>query len=171
MTDIPTTSGSAAAPPSTGPSVSPTPVSDEDRRSMGTVVGDIGKQLSTLMRQEVDLAKAEAKQSATQAGTGIGLYAGAGVAGLLFLVFLSVAAWWALGASIGRGWSGLIVAVIWLIIAGILALVGRARMKKIRGLPDTAETVKKVPSALKGQERPGPPARHGRRTDDDQFRS
>jgi len=157
MTDIPATSGSSAAMPATA-----TPGPDEDRRSLGTLVGDIGKELSTLMRQEVDLAKAEAKQSASQAGRGIGMYAGAGVAGLLFLVFLSVAAWWALGGVIGRGWSGLIVAVIWAIIAGILAMLGRARMREIRGLPDTAETVKKVPPALKGQEPPGPgPARHG----------
>jgi hypothetical protein len=147
----------AAASPSTTPSTTPStsPASEDDRRSLGTLVGDIGKDLSTLMRQEVALAKAEAKQSANKAGKGIGLYAGAGVAGLLFLVFLSVAVWWGLGNSIGRGWSGLIVAVIWAIIAVILALAARANMRKIRGLPDTAETVKRVPPALKGQERPG----------------
>ncbi len=138
-----------ATPPGPRPT-GPGPVADD--RSLGTLVGDIGKDLSTLLRQEVALAKAEARQSATQAGTGIGLFVGAAIGGLLFLVFISVAAWWALGAAIGGGWSGVIVAVVWLIIAGILGLAGRARMKKIRGLPDTADTVKKVPPALKGQE-------------------
>jgi uncharacterized membrane protein len=124
-------------------------------RSIGELLADISKDLTTLMRQELDLAKAEAKQSATQAGKGIGMFAGAGVAGLLFLIFLSTAVWWALGAAIGRGWSALIVAVIWAIVAVILAMVGRTEMQKAEGIPRTTDTVKKIPPALKGQERPG----------------
>jgi Putative Actinobacterial Holin-X, holin superfamily III len=124
----------------------------EDGRSIGQILGDVSRDVSTLMRQEVALAKAEARQSATRAGKGIGLFAGAGVAGMLFLVFISVCVWWALGGLIGRGWSALIVAVIWAIIAVILVVAGRAEMKRIRGLPQTAETMGKVPNALKGQE-------------------
>lgn len=146
MTEFPTGPGSPSTPGATAAATSD--------RSVGAVLSDISKDLTTLMRQEIDLAKAEAKQSATRAGKGAGMFAGAGVAGLLFLVFLSVAGWWALGGLIGRGWSGLIVAVVWAIIAGILALVGRAEMRKINGLPETAETVKKIPPALKGQEPP-----------------
>jgi len=127
----------------------------DDQRSIGAVLSDVSKDLSTLLRQEIELAKAEAKQSVTRAGTGVGLFAGAAVAGLMFLVFLSVAGWWALGAAIGGGWSGLVVAGIWVIIALILAMVGRAQMKKINGMPETAQTVKKIPPALKGQEREG----------------
>jgi len=135
------------------PGVGPAPAGRaEDHRSLGTLVSDIGQDLSTLFRQEVALAKAEAKQSATQAGTGISLFVGAAIGGLLFLVFISVATWWALGGAIGRGWSGVIVAVVWAIVAVVLALAGRAEMKKIRGLPDTVDTVKRVPPALKGQE-------------------
>jgi Putative Actinobacterial Holin-X, holin superfamily III len=124
----------------------------EDGRSIGQILGDVSRDVSTLMRQEVALAKAEARQSATRAGKGIGLFVGAGVAGMLFLVFISVCVWWALGGLIGRGWSALIVAVIWAIIAVILVVAGRAEMKRIRGLPQTAETMGKVPNALKGQE-------------------
>ena len=65
----------------------------EDGRSIGQILGDVTRDVSTLMRQEVALAKAEARQSATQAGKGIGMLVGAGVAGMLFLVFLSVCAW------------------------------------------------------------------------------
>jgi len=104
------------------------------------------------MRQEVALAKAELRQSGTQAGKGIGMYVGAAVAGMLFLVFLSVCVWWALGGLIGRGWSALIVAVVWAIVAAILAMVGKKEFERIRGLPQTAETMSKVPNALKGQE-------------------
>ncbi|GAB3918543.1 hypothetical protein GCM10011575_34200 [Microlunatus endophyticus] len=148
MTDLPN------RPSTLGASVRP---EDEpaDRTSVGTLLGDISKDLTTLLRQEIDLAKAEARQSAIRAGSGIGMFGGAAVAGLLFLVFLSVAGWWALGGVIGRGWSGLVVAGIWAVVAVILALVGRAQLKKINGLPETTETVKKIPPALKGQERTG----------------
>jgi membrane protein implicated in regulation of membrane protease activity len=100
----------------------------------------------------VALAKAELRQSGQRAGKGIGMLAGAAVAGLLFLVFLSVSAWWALGEVTGRGWSALIVAAVWVIVAIILAMAGRAEMKRIRGIPDTTDTLGKVPNALKGQE-------------------
>ena len=124
----------------------------EDGRSIGQILGDVSRDVSTLMRQEVALAKAELRQSGMQAGKGIGMYVGAAVAGMLFLVFLSVCVWWALGGLIGRGWSALIVAVVWAIVAAILAMVGKKEFERIRGLPQTAETMSKVPNALKGQE-------------------
>ena len=124
----------------------------EDGRSIGSVLADITANISTLLRQEFALAKAELRQSGTQAGKGIGLFAGAGVAGLLLLVFLSVSAWWGLGQYIGLEWSALVVAAVWAIIAVILFLAGRAEMKRIRGLPATTDTLSKVPPALKGHE-------------------
>lgn len=124
----------------------------EEARSIGEILTDVGQNVTTLLRQEVELAKAEAKQSASKAGKGIGMFAGAAVAGLMFLVFLSVAVWWALGTQIGNGWSGLIVAIVWAIIAGILAYLGKKELDKIRGLPDTAETVSQIPNAVTGHE-------------------
>lgn len=123
-----------------------------DGRSIGEVLGDVTQNLSTLMRQEVALAKAEATQAGTKAGKGIGLLAGAAVAGLLFLVFLSVSAWWGLGQFIENQWSALVVAVVWVIVAAILASAGRKELQRIRGMPQTADTLGKVPNALKGQE-------------------
>lgn len=133
------------------------PPQDEELplRSIGALVSDISSDLSTLVRQEVELAKAEAKQSAKETGKGAGMLGGAAVAGHLALVFLSVAAWWALGELIGRGWSGLVVAVVWAIVAAILASVGRSQLKKApKGLPRTSETVKDIPEALKGHQTP-----------------
>ena len=124
----------------------------EDGRSIGQILGDVTRDISTLMRQEVALAKAEARQSATQAGQGIGMLVGAGVAGVLFLVFLSVCAWWALGGVIGRGWSALIVAVVWAVIAAILLTVGRSELQRVLVLQQTTDTLGKVPNALKGHE-------------------
>jgi membrane protein implicated in regulation of membrane protease activity len=81
------------------------------------------------------------------------MYAGAAVAGFLFLLFASVALWWALGNLLdSRGWAAVIVAVIWAIVAGILAAVAKKALEETKGLPKTADTVGKIPNALKGQE-------------------
>ncbi|TLM80184.1 phage holin family protein, partial [Pseudarthrobacter sp. NamE2] len=61
-----------------------------DSTSLGDLLGEVTRDLSTLMRQELELAKAEAKQSATRAGKGGGMLAGAGVAGHFVLLFLSL---------------------------------------------------------------------------------
>ena len=124
----------------------------EENRSLGELLGDVTRNFSTLMRQEVDLAKAEAKQATSKAGKGIGMLAGAGVAALLLLVFLSVAAWWGLGDHMSRAWAGVIVAVVWAVVAVVLALVGKKELEKIKGLPQTADSVGKIPNALKGNE-------------------
>ena len=128
------------------------PLQADDGRSIGSVLGDITANISTLMRQEVALAKAEVRQSGTQAGKGIGLFAGAGVAGLLLLVFVSVSAWWGLGLYLENQWSALVVAAVWAIIAVIVYLAGKAELKRVRGLPATTETLSQVPPALKGHE-------------------
>ena len=121
-------------------------------RSLGELISEVTQDLSTLMRQELKLAKAELQQSAARAGKGAGMLGGAAIAGYFVLLFLSVAVWWAIGSVTGLGWSALIVAVIWAIIAAVLATVGRNSLKSIRGIPKTADTVKKIPDALKGNE-------------------
>lgn len=123
-----------------------------DGRSVGQMMGDIAGDLSTLMRQEVALAKAEARQSGTRLGKGVGLFAGAAIAGLLLLVFVSVSAWWGLGQYIGNQWSALIVAFVWAIVAGVLAFVGKKEFQRVRGLADTTDTLSKIPNAVKGHE-------------------
>ena len=124
----------------------------EPRRSLGQVLGDVSSDLSTLVRQELALAKAEVSQSATNAGKGVGMFVGAAIAGLLILVFVSVSAWWGLGQFIGNQWSALIVAAVWAVVAGVLALAGKKELARVKGLPQTADTVGKIPNALKGQE-------------------
>ncbi|WP_459792009.1 phage holin family protein [Arthrobacter sp. AD-310] len=120
-----------------------------DNASLGELLGDVTRDLSTLMRQEVELAKAELKQSATRAGKGSGMLAGAGVAGHFVLIFLSLALMFALGALMPLGWAAVIVAVIWGIAAAILASIGRKELKQIKGLPQTGETLSEIPPTLK----------------------
>ena len=120
-----------------------------DNASIGELLGDVTRDLSTLMRQEVELAKAELKQSTSRAGKGAGMLAGAGIGGHFVLLFLSLALMWALGSVMALGWSALIVAVIWAIIAAVLASTGRKELKQIKGLPQTGETLSEIPPTLK----------------------
>lgn len=121
--------------------------------SIGGLISDISSDLSTLMRQEVALAKAEVKQSATRAGKGAGMLGGAGYAAHLTVLFLSITLWMALAYALDNlAWSALVVAALWGVIAAILALVGRKKLKQVEGAPRTTETAKRVPDALKGNE-------------------
>lgn len=120
--------------------------------SLGDLLSEVSRDISALMRQEVDLAKAELKQSASRAGKGAGLLGGAGYAGLMAVLFLSIALWWGLGHLIDNGWSAVVVALIWAIIAGILYLQGRKKLKEVQGMPQTADSLKKIPDTLKKNE-------------------
>ena len=130
----------------------PTVAPPNSRPSVGEVFSDLAADFSTLMRQEVELAKAELRQSATRASKGAGLLAGAGISGHMVLLFASVGAWWAIGDAIGRGWSALIVAAVWLVIATVLGLMGRREISAVPGVPQTTQTVKKIPDAARGNE-------------------
>jgi len=127
---------------------------DPSLRSVGEVLGDITADLSTLLRQEVELAKAELRETANHAKAAGGMFAGAGVAGHLALIFLSLAVWWALGDALDSlGWSALIVGLLWAVAAGVMAAMGRTRMKRVTPLaPKTVQTTKDIPEALKGHE-------------------
>ena len=144
----PYTSGSSSIEPQS----TTTSTTTGDDVSLGERLSNVTRDLSTLMRQEVALAKAEASESASRAGKGIGMLAGAAVAGFFVLMFLSISLWRALGNEIGYGWSALVVAVIWAIIAAILAVVGKKALDKVRGVPQTTDSLGKIPNALKGQE-------------------
>ena len=84
-------------------------------------------------------------------GKGIGLFAGAGVAGAAAGVRLRQCRW-GLGQYIENQWSALVVAAVWAIVAVILYLAGRRELQRVQGLPNTTETLSKVPNALKGHE-------------------
>ena len=120
--------------------------------SIGALIGDISSDFSTLMRQEVALAKAEATQTGTQLGKAVAMFAAAGVAALLVLLFVSNALWGLLDNWMDRGLAAIIVAILWGIVAAVLALRGKKELAAVKGLPNTTETAKRVPDALKGNE-------------------
>lgn len=148
MSEFPTNSGAhrAGAPPTAETS---DPMAGA---SLGELFSDLTQNVSTLVRQETELAKAELRESARAAGKGAGLYGGAGIAGHFVLLFLSIAAWVGIANWVGYAWSAVIIAVVWAIIAAILASVAKKQFKDVQGLPKTAETIKDIPPTFNPKE-------------------
>ncbi len=121
----------------------PPPDEDLRDRSIGELVKQLADQTSTLVRQEIQLAKAEVSQQGKQVGAGLGLLVGAAVLGLLaagtlvaFLVML-------LDGALANWLAALVVAIALGIIAAVLALSGRNRIRRATPpAPQTVETVK-----------------------------
>lgn len=120
--------------------------------SLGDLFSEVTEDLSTLIRQEMELAKAEVRESAKRAGKGAGMLGGAGYSASMAVLFLSIALWWALGTLVGNGWSGVIVAALWAVIALILFLTGKGQLKQVKGMPQTIDSIKKIPESLKRNE-------------------
>ncbi|MPZ81879.1 MAG: phage holin family protein [Actinophytocola sp.] len=122
---------------------------DVEHTSVGELLGDISRDLSTLLRQELALAKAEVKQEAAKAGKGAGMLGGAGFAGCMVLLFLSLALWWALANVMDEGLAALIVAVLWAVAGAVLYAIGRKRLRELNPMPErTVDTLKQMPDAI-----------------------
>lgn len=110
-------------------------------RSIGEIVGDISADMTTLVRQELDLAKAEAKQEVARVGKGAGMFAGAALAGFFTLFFLSLALTYLLDNWMPVELAALIVALLWAIGAAVLAMTGR---KNVKAATPPMETTKQT---------------------------
>jgi hypothetical protein len=124
-------------------------------QKVGDIIKDISDDVKLLVRDEVELAKSELIPSAKQAGLGAGLFGGAGYFALSAVLLLFFAAAYGLNAAGLALWlSFLIVAVALLILAALLALIGRTRLKKVtppeRTISSATETIDEVKSAAKG---------------------
>jgi hypothetical protein len=121
----------------------PSRVDTATGESLGDLVSELTGDLSKLMRQELELAKAELRQEASKAGKATGMLAAAGFAGYLTTVLLSLALVFALGAIMPLGWAALIVAALWGIAGAILYTSGRAKLRTVNPKPErTVETLK-----------------------------
>lgn len=121
----------------------PTDPQPGETRSLGQIVGDITSDMSTLVRQEIDLAKSEMKQEVSKLGKGAGMLGAAGLAGYLTLFFLSFALTYLLDNWMPLELGALIVALLWGIAAAVLALRGRKEIKQANPqLPVTQQTIK-----------------------------
>ena len=152
--------GGAYTPPPGGASAAPPPhaaghhgdVGDVGGVPLGELVGNVTRDLSTLLRQELALAQAELKAEARKSGKAAGALGAAGFAGYMAVLFLSICLWWALGNLIGNGWSALVVAVLWGIVGAVLYSSGRKKLREVNPTPErTVDTLKNVPDALRGE--------------------
>ena len=112
--------------------------------SVGELARQLSEQTSRLVRQEMELAKAELSIKGKQAGLGAGLFGGAGVLGLFALGALTAAVIAALSLAMATWLAALIVAVVYGAAAGVAALMGRRKVQE--ALPpvpqDSVESVK-----------------------------
>lgn len=122
--------------------------------TIGKLVSDTSRHLSSLVNQEIQLAKTELKTSLKYGGTGIGLFAGAALFGLLAIIMLSVAfaqlIHWN-GSGLDLHWAYLIVFAAYLLIAGILALVGIKKVKQVKGPERAVAQAKESADMLKNR--------------------
>jgi Putative Actinobacterial Holin-X, holin superfamily III len=111
--------------------------------STAALVKHLSEQTTTLIRQEIDLAKTELTAKGKAAGAGAGMLGGAGVAGLLALGALTAGVILLLAEAMDAWVAALIVTVVYAAVAGVLALAGRDRVKA--GMPPAPEqTVESV---------------------------
>lgn len=113
-------------------------------RSVGELLKQLSQETSTLVRQELDLVKAEMTQKGKRAGVGAGILGGAGVAGLMTLIALTLCLIFVLDTGMPSWLAALVVTAIWAGVTGVLALTGKSKVQEATpAVPEqTVETVK-----------------------------
>lgn len=124
---------------------------DPAQASIGELLGAITRDTSTLVRQEIQLAKVELRQEVRTAARVAGMFGGAAIGALMVVLFLSYALWWGLANVMDQGWAALVVAAIWALIAGVLVSVARRQAQGLQALPQTAGSIRRVPAAVRDQ--------------------
>lgn len=131
--------------------ITPGPNGDGDP-TIGKLVMDAQRDISTLISKEIQLAKSELKVSVRHGGLGIGLFAGAAFLGLLAVMMLSVSiAYFIHWAGLGLHWAFLIVFGLYVLLAALLALIGVRQVKQVKAPERAIEQGKQIPQALKGK--------------------
>ena len=110
--------------------------------SLGELLAEMTSELSTLFRQEIELAKTEARDEVGEVGKAGAFIGGAALAGWMGLLLLSFALALLLDEALDRALSFAIVGALWAIGAVILQSSARAALGGLRGLPKTRQTIK-----------------------------
>jgi len=119
--------------------------------SLSDLLGELTGQVGELFRQEVELAKVEAKQEAKRAGAGVGMLGAAGAVGLTALIIASIALAELIDQALNRALSFALVAVAWVIVAAVLMRAGKAKLAAVKPLPQTTESLKEDAQWIKTQ--------------------
>jgi uncharacterized protein YacL len=115
---------------------------DVGSASISDLISQVAGDVSELVRKEVELAKAEATTEAKKAAKAAGMFGGAGFAGYMVAVFATITAMAALAIAIPLWAAALVVTAMWAIVGAVLALRGRAEMRRVRALPKTTASLK-----------------------------
>jgi hypothetical protein len=110
------------------------PVKDTDP-TIGRLVSDASRDISSLIGNEIKLAKSELQVSIKAGGLGLGLFAAAGFFALMSLIMLSVAIAYFInwnGKGLALHWAFLIVFGFYLLVAALLGFIGFRKVKKVR---------------------------------------
>jgi uncharacterized membrane protein YqjE len=121
-------------------------------KSLGELFTSMTADLSTLMRKEVELAKVEVKEEASQAAKAGAMLGAGAFSAYLALLFVSFALAWLLDAVMPTALAFLLVAVVYGIAAAVLLPRGRDRLKAVHPIPEqTADTLKEDVQWAKAQ--------------------
>jgi len=104
-------------------------------KSLGELFGDLSEEFTGLLQAQVELAKVELKEEATEAAKTAGMFAGAGFSAYLAVLLFSFALAWALENVMDAGWAFFIVGALWAIAAVVLYAQARARAKRANFVP------------------------------------
>ena len=129
------------------------PIKDSDP-TLGKLVMDAQRDISTLISKEIELAKSELKVSVKHGGVGLGMFAGAAFLGVLAIIMLSVALAYFIhwnGSGLDLHWAFLIVFAFYVLVAAVLAFVGIKQVKQVKAPEKAIAQGKQIPQALKGK--------------------
>ena len=123
----------------------------QDEPTIGRLVSDASRDISSLVQQEIQLAKSELKVSVKNGGTGVGLFAGAVFFLLMGLVMFSIGLAYLFhwnGEGLDLQWAFLLVFVIYLLVAALLGYLGYRKVQKVRGPEKAIAEAQKTKAAL-----------------------
>ncbi len=123
-----------------------------DDPTIGRLVADASRDISSLITKEIQLAKTALKVSVTAGGIGVAFFAGAAFIALLGVIMLSVAiAYFIHWAGLGLHWAFLIVFGLYILLAGLMGFLGYRKVKQVKAPERAIEQGKAIPDALKGK--------------------
>lgn len=122
----------------------------QPEQSLGALFAEASRDLSTLVHDEIELAKAEVRRDVKNGVTGGAMFGAAGFVAVLAVILLSIAAAYGLvAAGLHPGWAFLIVAAVYLVAAVVLALMGKRAVAKVGPPKRTIRTSKETAAFLK----------------------
>ena len=122
----------------------------KDDPTIGRLVADASRDVSSLIRNEIALAKSELKLSIRAGGIGIGLFAGAAFLGLLAVIMFSIAiAFFIHLTGLDLAWCFLIVFGLYVLLAAVLGLVGLRKVKQVRAPERAIHQAQETKNVLK----------------------